>query len=581
MESTPKGARSHAHVDEAGQHQGEPEPWEAGPPPGWDEEEHPNGSVRKRVAAVPACIQLSGANLHEDIDKALHFLAEDPEVYAQGPQLVRVVRAAGTDEDGVTVEGTPAIRPLAIATLRERLTKRCLFQMWAHRGKKWIDTQPTDHLLQGLAARGTWPGIRELVGVIEAPSLRPDGSIIQQAGYDAATGYLYAPTVTFPAVPERPTQQDAARALAELGDVFGEFPFTSDAGRMVPIAAVLTIIVRPAVAGAVPGFLFDASTPGTGKSLVADAVSTIATGRAAPRCTFPIATYKSKINLEELEKILGSYALRSAAVIGFDNIGPGGFGGAPLDKCLTAWPDVDLRVLGRSEVPTMPWRAVILGTGNNLAVLDDTVRRVLWARLESDQEKPEERTGFTHCPLLPWVLAERPRLVVAALILVRAYILDGRHQDPRVKPMGGGFEAWTELIPHAITYAGGANVLLARPGDDTVAANDLGLLAAILDAWEQLQGDDGVGLTAKSALALLYPPERRRGETAPPDGFEPAREAIEQLTDTRTGQVPSANALGAQLRRFKGRITRGRRLACRPDRKGVQHWTVERTGGEQ
>jgi hypothetical protein len=532
-------------------------------------------SSGRRVAGPPACIQLHGEHLSDDIDKAGGFLTRDPDIYAQGPQLVRVMRAEATNDAGTLVEGTPFVRPVPLATLRERLTKLCTFQKWVQREKKWIGTEPSDHLIQGLAARGTWPGIRELVGVIESPSIRPDGSVIDAPGYDAATGYLYAPTVAFPEVPAHPQQADAAGALRDLCEVFAEFPFTSEAGRMVPIAALLSVIGRPAIASAVPACLFDASTPGTGKTLVTDAISAVSTGRGAPRCTFPVTNY-GKVNVEELEKILGAYALRSPAVVGFDNIAHGGFGGAPLDKYLTSYPTVDVRVLGKSDMPEARWRAVVLGTGNNLAVLDDCVRRVLVGRLETDSERPEERTGFSHYPLLPWVMQERPRLVVAALTILRAWFVAGKPVDPTITPMGGGFEAWEAIVPQAIVYAGGANVILARPGDDVTAADDVGLLATVLDGWERLQGD-GDGLTAKSALDLLYPHDRERGgHGGPPDGFELMREAIEELTKSKPGQTPTATAIGVQLRRFKGRVTAGRRLVCVPNRKGVQAWTVQR-----
>ncbi len=197
----------------------------------------PSTSSGVRAPGPRACIQLSGAFLADDIDRAGVFLARDPEVYAQGLQLVRVIRADVTDEDGVTIEGTAAIRPLSIATLRERLTKLVTFQKWVQREKKWIGTEPTDHLLLGLAGRGTWPGVRELVGVIEAPSIRPDGSIIQLPGYDAATGYLYAPTVAFPTVEEHPTQAAAAQALRDLCEVFAEFPFCQRAREIAEIRA--------------------------------------------------------------------------------------------------------------------------------------------------------------------------------------------------------------------------------------------------------------------------------------------------------------------------------------------------------
>ncbi|MEZ5577273.1 MAG: hypothetical protein R3F44_17255 [Candidatus Competibacteraceae bacterium] len=42
-------------------------------------------------------------------------------------------------------------------------------------------------------ARGHWNAQR-LVAVINAPTLRPDGSVLDQSGYDAATGLLFANT---------------------------------------------------------------------------------------------------------------------------------------------------------------------------------------------------------------------------------------------------------------------------------------------------------------------------------------------------------------------------------------------------
>ena len=65
---------------------------------------------------------------------------------------------------------------------------------------KWIkiDTKgdpqacaPPDWAAQAVAARGTWPGLRPLEGVTEAPLLRPDGSVLAAAGYDAPSGFLY------------------------------------------------------------------------------------------------------------------------------------------------------------------------------------------------------------------------------------------------------------------------------------------------------------------------------------------------------------------------------------------------------
>jgi hypothetical protein len=326
---------------------------------------------------------------------------------------------------------------------------------------------------------------------------------------------------------------------------------------------VLSIVARPAIRGSVPAFLFDAPTPGTGKSLAADATCMIATGRAAPRGTFPSKP-------EELEKVLSAYALRSAAVIGFDNIDAAGFGGAALDKVLTAVDTVDLRILGKTEIVTMKWRAVILASGNNVAVHGDTVRRVLVCRLESTHEKPEERDGFRHAPLLPWILRERPRLVRAALTVLRAY--QCASPDERAmyaaKPWGS-YESFTEMIVNAIIFAGGANVLDARPTSDIGGTDEREAIAIILHQLPRL--DTGSGVTARELVRLLY----ERDAAGAPDGFDSLREAIETLVPCVAGRAPDAKKLGAQLRRFLMRVVGGRRLVGAHDRTGVRRWQVE------
>lgn len=347
---------------------------------------------------------------------------------------------------------------------------------------------------------------------------------------------------------------------------------------MVPIAATMSIIARPAIRGPVPGFVFDAATRGTGKSLCADACCTVATGRSAPRATFPIATFKNKIDVGELEKILGGYGRSSAAVVGFDNVA-GSFGGAPLDKVLTTTDTVDLRVLGKTGQVRMAWRAVILASGNNLEIVGDTTRRVLLCRMETPLENPEDRTGFKHHPLLPWVEKHRPRLVVAVLTILRAFILAGRPDDHGIKPLGS-FEAWTELIARAIAFAGGADVLGAKlEGDSSAASDGKSLLRAILPGWERLQGALP-GLTAKGALDALYP---RRDHDGPrePDGYDDMREAVEELCEVvKPGQAPTPHLFGNRLRAFKGRVADGRRLVDIPgeDRQGSKRWRVERVG---
>ena len=503
--------------------------------------------------------------------------AGDKGIYQRDGALVRVVRVADKDEakKKATSEGAPEIGAIALPTLLERLTRVAKYLKITK--DQWVPTLPTKDLTQAVFHRGEWDGVRDLLGILESPSLRPDGKVIDVPGYDDVTKFLYAPSCEFLPVPESPTQEDAIRALEELREVFVDFPFArvkgaapgrDQPGREVPIAAILTILARPAIKGACPGFLIDAPTPGSGKSMCNDAACIIATGRAAPRGTFPS-------NDDELEKMMGACAVAARLVMGFDNVDKP-FGGAPLDKYLSAIDTVDVRLLGRTEMPIMRWRGIMLASGNNFHIKGDTFRRVLKATIETAEENPETRTGFKHSPLLPWVTQERPRLVRAALTMLRAYVLaiaSGTYKPEILQQPMGGFEAWSDIVVQTIIFSGGQNVLGARPAKDS----SRGIAHAILEGWARLPKPHTDGITSREAIALLYPGGLRPSLEAESKGsFDNLREAIEMATNSSADHLPHPKRLSNELRRLKGRLFGGMRLMGYEDSEGIARWNVER-----
>jgi hypothetical protein len=496
--------------------------------------------------------------LHVVVDQAIDALKYDLDVYQRDGELVRIVRVAETEADAAHLAGTPQIRRIVPATLTEHLTRNARWIRLDRRSGRMVETVPASAVVHAVAARGEYLGIRPIVGIAESPMLRPDGSIMQDAGYDGSTGYVYLPNAEFPRVADQPTQEDARYALDELADVFKDFPYRAEADRIVPIASILTLLARPAIRGSIAAIVLDATTRGSGKTLQADAISLIATGRPAGKMTWPTDEI-------ELEKVLASYALRGAALILFDNITTR-FGGGPLDKVLTARDRVELRVLGKSELPSLTWRALVLASGNNVEISGDTCRRVLVSRLEPTTETPETRTGFAHDPLLEWVTASRPRLVYAALTILRAWVVAGR---PKLtKRQWGSFEEWTALVPQALMYAGATDPMgakLQELADDP----DRRIRAALIEGLARLSPD---GVTVRSLVTLLYPEEHRLGDHAP-DGYDDLREALEAITRTKPGHVPAVHALGNALRKHRGAVIAGRKLVSVVER-NIATWRV-------
>ncbi len=502
--------------------------------------------------------------IHETTEHMMSALRSDPELYVRSGSLAHVIRAEETVA-GIQ-EGSPVTRAAPLSWLADRVSvlARCVVP-----DKKgvWRAATPPMARVKAVQERGSWPGMRTLTAIIETPSMRPDGTILQEPGYDPATRYLYEPNASFPAVPDEPTQADCMKALAELAEPFADFPYVNEAHRYAAISAVLTLLARPGIQGSVPCFLLDASAARSGKSLQVDVMHLIATGRPASRMTYPEQD-------EELEKVLAGYALRGASTVNFDNVARK-FGGAALDKCITAIDKVDLRILGAPDLVTVDWRAVVFASGNNVECRGDMLARVLSPRIETDLDNPETRADLKHPNLRAWVLENRVRLAVAGLTIVRGYVHAGRPD------MGcsrwGGFESWSQLIPHAIVWAGGVDPMGARRG---LAGDDDPLRAAasvLVEGWASMcngLAKANTGVSVREALSLLFPP---RGAHDPqvPDGHDDLREAIESLTDAKPGTVPSARRLGDILRRQKGRRFNGKKLFAPPPGDGrVAKWRV-------
>jgi len=203
---------------------------------------------RKRAAPPPApandpddrpTIRLVTGQLHDAIEQGIAALRADPDLYQRETTLVHVTQVTADEEAGTQGEfreGTPQIHVMSVNTLRERLTRYARWVRFNARAGDWVPAEPPNEVVRGIADRKGWP-LRRLTGILEAPSLRPDGSVIDRPGYDAATGFMYVPNCPYPAIPERPTREDARRALAMLEDVFIDFPYATPARAGRPLAS--------------------------------------------------------------------------------------------------------------------------------------------------------------------------------------------------------------------------------------------------------------------------------------------------------------------------------------------------------
>ncbi len=143
---------------------------------------------------------------------------EKSRVYSRGGLLVGLIEI----DDPELPTGTLQIRALSEAILRERITQACrLFQTTKSKlGQDFVKTiRPPKDTVKQIRDRGSYSGyIRPLTGVIQSPSIRRDGSLIQTLGYDDKTGLTYLPREEFAPVPIQPTAQQIDAAKTTLCD---------------------------------------------------------------------------------------------------------------------------------------------------------------------------------------------------------------------------------------------------------------------------------------------------------------------------------------------------------------------------
>ena len=305
---------------------------------------------------------------------------------------------------------------------------------------------------------GEFPRFRLLRGIVDAPTLRADGTLLDKPGYDRRSGLYGAFDANgWPSIPAELSRKDARKALARLHEVVQESPFAAPEHRAVWVAGLLTIVGREYARGNVPLFAVSANNRGAGKGTLVDMATAIATGRPAAKWA-PTAGRRIDAEAEE-DKRLTTVALNGTRVLLIDNVRAGEPIGTPaLDRAMTAGADgsmgvVSGRVLGESVEARAPWRVVVWATGNNLVTRGDLDRRVLLCRLHTDLERPENRRYAQMRPV-DYCIEYRQELLTACLVILLTHkrALDAGEPDAEMPPWGS-FQYWSQRIRAAVVWA--------------------------------------------------------------------------------------------------------------------------------
>jgi putative DNA primase/helicase len=387
-------------------------------------------------------IQVEHGKRHVAADAGIAALvAVGTPIYRRGAQIVRVVRIPAKASDGRTIL-VPGIMAVPVALLLRELGKAAVWMKFDGRSKKLVRIDPPNEVAaQIMTMADEWP-FAPLLGVIGTPTLRPDGSLLDQPGYDPATGLVLFDPPAMPAIPEHPDRAAAVRALILLNSLLNEFPFSDNAAasRAVALSMLMTPVLRGAVGPAVPLHVVKAPAGGTGKSYLGDLAAAIATGEVCP--VLSVAPRD-----EETEKRLHSAALSGQPFIAIDNCN-GPLRSQFLCQAIER-PLLQIRSLGGNELPRIGNNTTCFANGNNIEIAEDLVRRTVQSALDANMDEPETRI-FQRSPLKA-VLADRGRYVAAVLTIARAFISAGM---PRRPAPFMSFDRWSDVVRGSLMWLG-------------------------------------------------------------------------------------------------------------------------------
>ncbi|WP_410815505.1 hypothetical protein [Micromonospora sp. 050-3] len=491
-------------------------------------------STRLQIGSGPETIRVLKAAL---VDGLL------PDTYVSAGALVHMEAVSGglataADEDSPLPVSASMVNPAGLAgLLAEHAYVYRLKTRKSDTGDPEVyedEVTPPRDILSSVLAGKTWPGVPPLRGIIGAPVLRRDGTLLQQPGYDPATGLYLASKVALPPVPDQPTpeQVDEARTFL-LGRFLRDFPWASAADRANYVALLATPILRHFTRSLTPFALIDATMPSSGKTILT----------AGPGMLYGQRVMTWAYSDEELRKSITAVLAEQVGVVIWDNLAEGTvIDSAVLAQLVTSgvWSD---RQLGASRNVATVNDRLWMATGNNLQVGGDMASRTVRVRLDPDMPRPElrDQRGFGIPHLDQWITDPANQLTVLWHLLV--LVLDWtRRGAPRVSGLSmRQFTPWAQALGGFLAHHG-IDGFLTNAADIREIDEDETRWRAFLTCWHDRHG--GRAMTAAELRQDGEPMHLGSDAHDPWDG---------QFITTHNGRLPNPLQLGRLLTGQAGR----------------------------
>lgn len=519
--------------------------------------QHGHGDIRRigallealgvsfRAAKHKPTIKVEAGELHRIVDAAERELAASKRYYQRGGLIV----AVNTDPESQAT----CIKPVSQPALLRALSGAAVWTRFDARSSADVVCDPPQRHIGVLFDGEGYNHLPALAGIARQPYLRPDASLVTDAGYDASTGLFGVFDARQFTVSPNPTPEDVQAALAELLALLTEFDFATDHDRAAAVAGMLTATIRPSLPTA-PMFHIKAPQIASGKSYLSGIIAAFASPTTPSAVAFPTTE-------EECQKLLLATLLEAPACVTFDNLTSDLI---PFKSMCSALTEEHLtgRILGVSKTATVGTRSLFLSSGNNVDAIRDMARRCITIALDPQVETPATRQ-FTADPL-GTVRAARERYVSLALTIIRAWVVAGSPITP-CKPLAS-YGQWSNWVRQPLLWLGMADPA-QRVFEQLAQDPDRETLGRLLHAWRATFGSTPAMIREAVNRAETYtfgPISNVQAEL---------KEVMREIAEDR-GEI-NRRRLGKWIARHQGRIVDGLRFEKASGTTSAEKWIAK------
>ena len=491
-----------------------------------------------QAAKHKSIIMISAGELHRIVDTSERELAATKRFYQRGGLIVCIAHDSEL--------GDELIKPLSQPALVRALSGCAIWMRYDGRTARSLVIDPPGRYVTVLHDSGSYTHLPVLTGIARQPHLRPDGTLVMEAGFDTVTGRFGVFDPQRFDVPCSPSQAQALNALQELKELLAEFEFGSESDLAAALAGILTATIRPSLSAA-PMIHVRAPVISSGKSFFCNIFAAFASPAAPSALAFPT-------NEEECQKLLLASLLSSPATIVFDNLTTDI---VPFKSLCSALTEERLmgRILGVSKTATVGTRVLFLSSGNNVSAVRDMARRCITIALDPKVETPATRK-FNGNPLAV-VRAHRERYVSLALTIIRAWIAAGR-PITKVSPLAS-YEQWSDWVRQPLLWLG-----MVDPADCVFEQlqqdPDREVLGRLLHAWHSEFG------TKPTMIREVLDKVKNFGK-------DELWDALREVAEER-GEI-NRRRLGKWIARHNSRIVDGMRFEKASGTTSAERWSVK------